>query len=380
VIIIRRPLVLLLILSAVAALATWLLLAPRGAAQQAPQRAAPASPVIVAPAVAARDDVNIDVVGSALASSSITVFPAVAGEVARVAFAAGERVRQEQLLVQLVDRSERLAVERADAQTAAAARLLKRYESTREIGAVPASVIDEARLALRSAEIEQAQTREALRDRAVRAPFAGVVGIAQVDPGDRVTPTTALTTLDARSTLSVAFRVPEPFLARLERGQTVELRTIAFPGRSFRGKLSHVDSRVDPVSRTMAVRAAVPNEQDLLRPGMSFSVRLALPGPQVLRVPELAVQWGREGSHLWAVRDGLAHQVPARVVRRLDSAVLVDGAVEAGEPVVVEGFHRLRPQRPVRVVQERPVQEGAQQAAQSPAAASSQPPAQEPQR
>jgi len=346
---------------------------PAAAAQSTAPAARPAdtAPVVVVPASAARDDVSVEVVGSALAQNAITVFPAVSGEVARVLFKAGDAVKQGQALVQLVDRTERLAVDRARAQADAAARLLKRYEGTRGTGAVSATVIDDARLALRQAEIELAQAREVLRERTVRAPFSGVVGIPLIDPGDRVTPDTALATLDNRSILSVSFQVPEPFLARLEQGQTVNLHTIAYPGRSFEGELAHIDTRVDLATRTVNVRAAVPNPKDLLRPGMSFSVRLLLPGPEVIRVAELAVQWGREGSHIWTVRDGVAHRIPVRVVRRLEGAVLVEGALQPGEAVIVEGFHRLRPQRAVRVIQEQPLRQVEEPAAVvSPAALS----------
>lgn len=355
----RRLLFILLILAVIVAvaIAAFLPLSRNANAPSAqPAVAAQAAPVIVAAIRAARDDVVVDAVGSALASHAVIVYPAVAGEIERVTFSAGQRVKEGELLVQLVDRAERIAADQAEARVAAAARLLKRYEETRGSGAISDSVLDEARLALRSAELELAQAREALRDRTVRAPFSGVVGIVRVDPGNRVTTTTALTTLDRRDPLSVAFQVPEPFLGRLQHGQEVALETVAFPGRSFTGTLTRIDSRVDPVTRTLTVRADVPNPDDLLRPGMSFSVRLALPGEPVLRVPELAVQWGREGSHVWVVRDGLGHKVPVRVVRRLDAVVLVDGELRAGEPVVLEGFHRLRPQRPVQIVQERTIE------------------------
>ena len=98
------------------------------------------------------------------------------------------------------------------------------------------------------------------------------------------------------------------------------------------------------------MRATVPNTTDLLRPGMSFQVQLLLPGQAYVSVPELALQWGREGSFVWAVRDGNAVQVAARPVRRTAGRVLIDSELKAGEAVVVEGVQRLRAGRPVRVV------------------------------
>jgi membrane fusion protein (multidrug efflux system) len=351
----RFRLLLALVLIVVVVALLWLVLAkakPESSGGQPRPAANNLTPVVVAKAAPTTDDVTLGVVGSALASSSVTLFPATAGEVDKVLFVAGDRVKKGQLLVQLVDRSEHLAVQSAAAQLDAADRLLKRYQRTKGSGAVSATIIDEAQIARRQAEIALGQAREQLRDRAVEAPFSGVVGIAQVDPGDRVASDTPLTTLDDRTLLSVSFQVPEPFLARLKPGHAVTLSNVAFPERQFKGKLAHIDSRIDPVTRTVQVRAAVPNPDDLLRPGMSFNIKLNLPGEPVMQVPELAVQWSRDGSYVWAVRENTSVRVPVRVIRRIEGAVFVDGELRAGDPIVVEGVQRLRPGRAVRVVQQ----------------------------
>jgi membrane fusion protein (multidrug efflux system) len=310
-----------------------------------------ATPVVVAETQAATDNVRMDMVGSGIAAASVTLYPAVAEEVERVLFTAGQQVKKDQLLIQLEDRDEELAVKLAKARVEGTQQLLKRYQRAQGSGAVAANALDEAEVAHRQAEIELEIAQEQLRQRSIRAPFAGVVGIAQVDPGERVGPDTALTTLDNRTSLSVAFQVPEPFLARLEQDQKLNLTNVAFPDRQFQGKITHIDSRIDPQTRTVTVRANVPNKEDLLRPGMSFRIRLALPGEPVIRVPELAVQWAREGAHVWIVREGQSIRVPVQVVRRVEGAVLAKGNMQAGEAVVVEGVQRLRPGRQVRVIQ-----------------------------
>ena len=90
----------------------------------------------------------------------------------------------------------------------------------------------------------------------------------------------------------------------------------AYPQRSFEGEITEIDSRVDPTTRNVRVRARLPNKDDALRSGMSFQVKLELPGQAYVSVPELALQWGRNGSFVWAVRNGNAVQVAARPVRR----------------------------------------------------------------
>ena len=218
---------------------------PRAAAtatDEVVRRAPPPVPVVLAPSVAVLDTARLDVLGSALAARSVTVFPAVAGEVVQIGFRAGLRVQQGQVLLRLQDRAQRLAVDLAAARLDAARldaarRLMARYESTRGTGAVPGSIIDEAQSGVELAEIALRQAREDLTDRVVLAPFAGVVGIASVEPGDRVAPDTAITTLDDRRTLQVAFELPEVYAARLKTGQTLRVTNPAFAGRDFPGRI-----------------------------------------------------------------------------------------------------------------------------------------------
>ncbi len=306
--------------------------------------------MIVAASTQANDDIALTLPGNGSARQSVTVFPAVSGEVADVAFRPGQAVRSGQVLLRLVDRTERLAADLASARLDAAKALAARYEGTRGTGAVPESVVDEARAALRAAEIELAQAREAVADRVVRAPFAGVVGLATVERGDRVNPETALTTLDDRRVLFIDFELPEAYLARVKVGQSVKALNPAYAGRSFNGTVAQIDSRVDPVSRNVRMRASVPNTDDELRSGMSFQVQLGLSGQPHVSVPELALQWDRDGSFVWVVRDSKSVRVPARPVRRAEGRVLLEGELKSGESVVIEGVQRLRAGIAVRVV------------------------------
>lgn len=317
---------------------------------QTPPVAPVAPPVIVATSTEASDNVTLNVLGSGVARQSVTLYPAVAGEVAQLGFRTGQRVKAGQVLLRLVDRSQRLAADLAAARVDAAQALARRYEGTRGTGAVPESVVDEARAALRAAQIERKQAGEAVADRVVRAPFEGVVGLASVGVGDRVSTDTALVTLDDQRDLRLDFEVPEAYLSRVAARQSLTAVNPAYPQRSFDGEITEIDSRVDPTTRNVRVRARLPNKDDALRSGMSFQVKLELPGQAYVSVPELALQWGREGSFVWAVRDGNAVQVAARPVRRTAGRVLIDSELKAGEAVVVEGVQRLRAGRPVRVV------------------------------
>jgi RND family efflux transporter MFP subunit len=317
---------------------------------QATQIAANAVPVIVSPSTSARDTVDLDIIGNGSARHSVVMFPAVAGEVAKVEFRTGQAVRARQVLLRLVDRQQRLAADLASAKVDAASALADRYEATRGSGAVPESVLDEANAVLRGARIALAQARVAVADRVVYAPFSGIVGLSDVERGDRITTESALTTIDDRRVLRIDFEVPERYLARVAPGHLISAVNPAYPDRSFAGKVSEIDSRIDPISRNVRMRATVANTADLLRPGMSFTIKLSMPGKIFISVPELALQWGRDGSFVWVIREGKSEQVAVRPVRRTSGRVLIDGPLASGETVVVEGVQRLREGRAVRII------------------------------
>lgn len=329
-------------------------LAGLGWAQSGPAPAAasaqPPAPVVLGVAEAASGDVAITVTGSGEAARTARLRPAAAGEVRAVNFKAGDRVAAGQVLLRLDEQPLQLARELAASERDAAARTAARLERLRGTGAVEDSVIDTAQEALRNAEIALKQAEQALTDRVLRAPFAGTVGLANVQVGDRVTPDTEVATLDDRRSLRVHFEVPEAYLAKLAPGLPLTVQSVAFAGQSFGGKVAEVDSRIDAARRTVRLLAEVPNPDDRLRPGMSFDVRLPLAGPAYVSVPELALQWGREGAFVWTVANERAQQVPVRPVRRANGRVLVEGTLVAGQPVVVEGVQRLREGRGVQAV------------------------------
>jgi RND family efflux transporter MFP subunit len=145
----------------------------------------------------------------------------------------------------------------------------------------------------------------------------------------------------------VEFDVAERYLARLKVGQKVTANIPSYPDRIFTGAIRRLDSRVEPLSRTIRVRATFPNKDDLLRPGMSFFVELVLAGAEYTVVPQLALQWDSGTSYVWKVKKRKAKKVAVRSVKRLDNRILVDGKLEVGDLVVVEGVQRLREGRKV---------------------------------
>lgn len=329
----------ILLFAALAALTT-------GACSKAPESSRPASmpavKVIAEPVRFEHAGTRVEAVGTSRAVLSAELHPAASGEVVAVKFEPGQYVRQGEVLVELDSREERLAVNLAEIKLEDARRLHERYQRSSASGAVLPTTLDAARTAMETARLELEQAKIALADRAIKAVFDGHVGVSEVDPGDRVGPETMITTLDNRSSLLVNFEVPEAYIGEFRVGETIRLETWNKSMPALDGEVVDIGSRIDPRNRTFVARARVDNEDDLLRPGMSFRVTADVEGERYAVVAETAVLWGADGAYVWSVVDGKATRTPVRVVQRREGRVLIDGSLDAGGIVVVEGTQRMR--------------------------------------
>lgn len=310
--------------------------------------AASSQPVITGPVAWEPRQETVEAVGTARALRSVTLYPESTGEVVAVRFTAGQKVEAGQTLLELDARDEKLAVEAAGVALGDARRLHDRYRRSKHGGAVTGSTLDDARSAVDRARIALDRARVALDRRSIEAPFAGHIGLPDVDPGERIGPDTAVAEINDRSVLLISFELPEILLGKLQVDQPVELSARTDNGRAVTGKIKEIDSRVDRHKRTFVVRAHVDNHDDRLRPGMSFRIKLALEGNRFPAVPETALQWGGEGAYVWKVENGKARRVPATIVQRRRGKILLDADLPSGSAVVVEGVQRLRDGQPVR--------------------------------
>lgn len=313
-------------------------------------RSTRAVPVIVTPVGSAEDDLVLEAVGTGRAQQSVTLRSEAAGKVVAMPLAAGTRFHTGDVLVQLDDNDERLALDLARTRLEEARRVRDRLASLETTGAASQARLDEVRTAFEIAEIEVARAREALNDRVLRAPFDGVPGLPEIEVGAWIDSADEIASYDDRSVILVEFDLPESLIDRVERGMSVTATTPSARGHVLEGSISAIDSRVAAASRTARVRVAILNPDDHLRPGVSFTIRLELQGDRYPVVPELAVQFARGALHVWRVNGDAAEQVTVRLVRRLDGNVLIDGPLNEGDFVVIEGAQRLAPGKEVHVL------------------------------
>ncbi|MGI9201929.1 MAG: efflux RND transporter periplasmic adaptor subunit [Woeseiaceae bacterium] len=308
-------------------------------------------PVIAEPLTFDYARTEIESVGTSRAILSADLYPAASGEVVAVNLEPGQLVEKGDVLVELDSREEKLAVRLATLKLEDAERLYDRYERSADSGAVLPTTVDSARTAVELARVELESAKIALQDRRIRAVFDGHVGSTDVDPGDRIGPDSLVTTLDDRSALLVSFDIPEQFIGALSVGDSIELETwSAVP--AVTGEIVDIGSRISQTNRSFVARARVSNDDDTLRPGMSFRVSAGVTGPRYASVAETALQWGADGAYLWAVVDSAAVRTPVQVIQRRDGRVLVDGEFAAELLVVVEGTQSVREGAAVEVDEE----------------------------
>lgn len=324
-----------------------------GDAETDAARSAPVAVVTTVLAPRAWQD-SLEALGTTAANESVVVTATVSETVRRVNFESGDYVEAGTPLVGLSGNAQLAGLEEARAAYREANQLYLRQAELGKRQLVSASQIDTQR-AIRDAALARVNAvSAALGDRAITAPFDGVLGLRRVSPGTLVTPGTPIVTLDDVSVIKLDFSVPEMYLAVLAPGQTITARSAAFPERSFDGHVSAIDTRVDPVTRAVTVRAQIPNPDRLLRPGMLLRVRLFQPARQALVLPEIAVvQIGLDSYVFRVAADGSVAQTKIALGARQRGVVEILGGVQAGERVVTEGTVKLR--NGMRVVEAAPV-------------------------
>jgi membrane fusion protein (multidrug efflux system) len=305
--------------------------------------------VIVVPARSERLSFELEALGTTRANESIDVTSKVVNQVTAVRFEEGQQVRRGQVLVELD--AEQV---RADLAAAEAALVESRsqFERSRELAVTKIlsdSQLEQIEATYKGNEARVGSARARVNDTVIRAPFDGRVGLRRVSVGSLVSPGTVITTLDDTRTIKLDFTIPETFLSVVQPGLEISARSVAYPDRNFDGKVSSIDSRVDPATRAVTVRALLPNEAGLLKPGMFLTVRLSRGAVDALLVPEEAIVPEQGEMYVFVVKDGRAEKRKIRLGERRVGDVQVVEGLAIGETVVTEGTQKIRDGSPVAV-------------------------------
>ncbi|RUO40193.1 efflux RND transporter periplasmic adaptor subunit [Idiomarina aquatica] len=318
--------------------------------QQEQERQQPSVPVRVQVAELSEFRDVIQALGTAQANETVAITAQTQDVVEKIYFESGDFVEQGQLMAELNARKEVARVQQLKFSLGEAQRQLDRLTELRRGNAASQQQLEEQQVAVNGLQAELEVAEATLAEMKIYAPFSGRVGIREVSPGALVAPGDVFTTLDDISPIKVDFSVPERYFASLAVNQEVIARNSAYPGQQFIGRISSIDSRVDPVTRSVRVRAQLPNDGDLLRPGMLLEITLLRSIDETLLLPEKAVMPIQSRQYVFKLTpDGRAQRVEVTIGRRKPGIVEITDGVKPGDQVIVEGLVRLRDGVPVDV-------------------------------
>ena len=317
-----------------------------GTTQARPPTAAQAPrtvPVELAAARSAEVSATVEVIGTARSNEAVTITAKTAGFVTKIGFQEGQKIAAGTILMELdpAEMDAKFAELRAARDNAR--QNLTRAKALLESRTIASAKVEDFEAQLQMAEARLKVEQAKLGDLTIRAPFAGRLGLRQVSLGALVKPGDPITTLDDSSVIKLEFEVPETALSGLQRGARVTALSPATPGRIFEGLVSVVDSRVDPVTRTVQSRAIINNADDALKPGMFMTVNLITGRrPAAVVVPEEAIQIFAGQTYVFVVRDKRATRTRVVLGQRMPGLVEVLEGVAAGADVVVGGLQHVR--------------------------------------
>ncbi|BCW88912.1 Multidrug resistance protein MdtA [Alphaproteobacteria bacterium SO-S41] len=322
-----------------------------GLGSAAPKTGGNKAPVVTV--VAATKEVfveEIEAIATSLASESVTITAKVADTIGAINFGEGQEVAAGDILVEMTSTQQAADLVAARAELAEAEKAYQRAADLVAKGIAARATLDSA-TAARDAARGRVQSIEArLADTIIKAPFAGVVGLRNVSVGSYVKPGDIITTLDDIRVIKGDFTVPEQYLAILKPGLTLQVDVAAYPGQSFDGKVASVDTRIDPATRAVKVRAELPNAEYKLKPGMLMAARLKVSERTAVSVPESALVSQGDRRYVFRIdAEAKAERVEVKTgLIKPGSVEIVEGLVE-GDRIVSEGTNKVIPGQPVQI-------------------------------
>jgi membrane fusion protein (multidrug efflux system) len=295
---------------------------------------------------------RLEAIGTVAAVQGVTVSADLPGIVESIAFDSGDRVSTGDVLVRLDTRQEQAQLAAAEAKLNLARLNLERIRGLREKGVTSQAEFDAAAAAHDEAEASAGEIRAAIERKTIRAPFSGVLGIRAVNLGQYLTNGQPVAPLQALDPIYVNFDVPQQDLRQVPVGAEVRTSADGLPGSALTGRITAIDSVVDPSTRNVRVQATFANPRLALRPGMFVKAEVLLEARQpVIQIPASSINYAPYGDSVFVVEDlqgpdgrpyrGVRQQFVKLGNARGDLIAVLDG-IEPGEEIVSSGAFKLR--------------------------------------
>ena len=313
-----------------------------------------ASPVVVVETRRGSFVDRVEALGTLRANETLELTATVSEIVTAIDFDDGQRVEAGEILVEMTSKEEHAMIEEEKSTIAEAKKQFDRVRRLASQGAASQSLLDQRRREYETARARLKAIESKLQDRLIVAPFSGIVGLRNISVGALVEPGDVVTTLDDDSIMKLDFTVPAIYLATLKTGLPIVAKSPAFADRKFEGTVASINSRIDPSTRSIVVRALIPNQERLLKPGLLMSVELLKNPREVLVIPEEAlIPLGQENYVFVVDRSADPTVAERRKVttggRRIGEVEILSG-LDSGEFVITHGALRVKSGQPVKII------------------------------
>jgi len=314
---------------------------------------APPVTVTAIKAEAHRWQSQIKAVGSTRAVQGLDVTTEMAGIVTSVNFKPGEEVKEGQLLVQLNVDSDLALLKSLEAAAELAHIVYERDKKQYAFQAVSQATLDADAADYKSKKAQVVQQAALVEKKSVRAPFAGRLGISTANPGLYINPGDKIVTLQSLNLLYIDFNLPQQELSRLYVGQSVTVTTDAYPDKTFKGRITTINPKVDTDTRNIQVEATISNNKHFMLPGMFVMVRVQAASMQsYLTLPQTAITHNPYGETAYIVEDKgrtadgkpllVAKQVFVTVGPTRGDQIAILKGIQTGDTIVTSGQLKLR--------------------------------------
>ncbi len=332
----------------------WMMWGPsHNASEPVPRGPMRTQSVIVAPAISRTATEYVSSVGTTRANKAVIITSKVTGRLEDVFFEDGQDVKTGDVLVTLDSRELEAELKSAEVQLTQVQQEFDRVMSLRGSQAVSESRAEELTAQLGSAEAQVAARAARLEEFTIRAPFAGTLGVNRLSRGTLISQSTEITTLDDLSLIKVDFTVPETVMLKTSQGDQIRATSRALEGFAVEGSIESLETRIDPVNRTIGAVAVFDNQDRLLRPGMFLNLTIALQEKEnAIFVAEEALAPSGARQFVYVINDkNVAEKREVTLGLREPGLVEIVSGVAAGELIVVRGIQFMREGSPVEILE-----------------------------
>jgi len=303
--------------------------------------------VIVAPVVKKEISDRVEALGTTRANESVNITSNITEKITRIEFEDGQHVKSGEILAVLDQAEEQAELKRAQAFRGERKLALERLQKLEQRQLTSPDEIDRTRLELEQAEASITAIQTRINDRIIRAPFNGIVGLRNISVGALVETGDLIATLDDTSQIKLDFSVPSVFLTELKPGLKIKARAPALGDMEYLGQVKSIDSRVDPVTRSIQVRAVLPNPDGSILPGILMQVELLRNTRLAMVIPEASLLPMAEKQYvmLRVDKDGndTVEKREVQIGLRLPGYVEILDGLSSGQQVVTHGNSKVQP-------------------------------------